>query len=162
MLLVCMTSWWRVYKIPDPFQFEISKYYQIIYTHTALAEAVLMPLSDIFMEPGVKSRDKLFQIKGRNTSPDPLRGVRMKEDIMRTSQITVHNHFLPFQVNTIPVLGGGSHRNIFWLRAERPLSALVKQFRPPEQRWVFKLPPFISGRVITPGSQSRHYRFQGI
>lgn len=72
-----------------------------------------MPLSDIFMEPGVKSRDKLFQIKGRNTSPDPLRGVRMKEDIMRTSQITVHNHFLPFQVNTIPVLGGGSHRNIF-------------------------------------------------
>lgn len=108
------------------------------------------------------SRDKLFQIKAKNTSPAPLLGVRMKEDIMQTSQITVHNKFLPFQVNTIPVLGGGRQRNTFWLRAERPLSALVKQFRPPEQRWVFKLPPFISGRVITPGSQSRRYRFQGI
>lgn len=72
-----------------------------------------MPLSDIYMKPCVKSRDKLFHIKGRNTSPAPLLGMWMKEDIMRISQITVHNNFLPFQVNTIPVLGGGSHRNIF-------------------------------------------------
>lgn len=35
------------------------------------------------------------------------------------------------------------------------LSERGVQFRPPEQRWVFKLRLFIDGRVITPGSQSR-------
>lgn len=162
MLLVCMLSWWRVYTIPDPFQFEISKYYQIIYTHTALAKVVLMPLSDICMKPGIKSHDKLFQIKGRKTLRPLCWVCGWKKTLCEQVRLQYKIIFLPFQVNTIPVLGGGSHHNIFWLRAERPLSALVKQFWPPEQRWDFKLPPFISGRVITPGSQSRRYRFQGI
>ena len=80
----------------------------------------------------------------------------MKEDIMLTSQITVHNNFI-FIVNTIPVLEGryGESPAIFSTDTKCLLSVLVEQFRPCEQRCVFKLILFMVGRVITLSSQSR-------
>lgn len=58
----------------------------------------------------------------------------MKEDIMLTSQITVHNNFI-LKVNTI--LGVGKRRGALWkvtgnisVGTKCSLSVLVEQFRP--------------------------------
>lgn len=58
----------------------------------------------------------------------------MKEDIMLTSQITVHNNFI-LKVNTI--LGVGKSRGALWkvtgnisVGTKCSLSVLVEQFRP--------------------------------
>lgn len=64
----------------------------------------------------------------------------MKEDIMLTSQITVHNNFI-LKVNTILGVGKGGVRGALWkvtgnisLGTKCSLSVLVEQFRPARRK----------------------------